>query len=146
MCANQGKKKTYWSWKKVYQSSFTSSNQIFWNATRSKCYYPLNFKSCVIHDLIHDISNLANWLKVNKIFLTFGKTELVLFTSTKKQLNNDLEIKLNGKRLYELDPATWNPLFQEDEGGQFYRVLWNLKFSPTPHSWVRTTGFSLLMD
>ena len=36
-----------------------------------------------------------------------GKTELVLFTSSKKQLDCDLKIKLNGKKLYETDSVKY---------------------------------------
>ena len=66
----------------------------------------LNFNSCVksINNQVnYDLKNLSNWLKANKISLNVGKTELVLFTSSKKQLDCDLKIKLNGKRLYETD-------------------------------------------
>ena len=49
----------------------------------------------------YDLKNLSNWLKANKISLSVCKT-VVLFSS-KKQLDCDLEIKLNGKRLYETD-------------------------------------------
>ena len=63
---------------------------------------PLNFNSCVksINKQVkYDfIKNLSNWLKTNKISLNVGKTELVLFTSLKKQRNCDLKIKLNGKK------------------------------------------------
>ena len=64
----------------------------------------LNFNSCVksINKQVnYDLKNLSNWLKANKILLNVGKTELMLFTSSKKQLDCDLKIKLNGKRLYE---------------------------------------------
>ena len=49
----------------------------------------------------HGLNNLANWLKAKKISLNVSKTELVLFTSLKKQLNSDLKIKVNGRRLYK---------------------------------------------
>ena len=39
--------------------------------------------------------------------LNVGKTELVLFTSPKKQLDCDLKMKLNGKRLYETDSVKY---------------------------------------
>ena len=42
--------------------------------------------------------NFSNLLKANKFSLNVGKTELVLFTSSKKQLDCDLKIKLNGKK------------------------------------------------
>ena len=64
----------------------------------------LDFNSCVkaINKQVnYDLKNLPNWLKANKISLNAGKTELVLFTSSKKQLDCDSKIKLNGKRLYE---------------------------------------------
>ena len=66
----------------------------------------LNFNSCVKSinkQFNYDLKNLSNWLKANKISLNVGKTELVLFTSSKKQLDCDLKIKLNGKRLHETD-------------------------------------------
>ena len=43
----------------------------------------------------HDLKNLVNWLKANNTSLNVRKTELVLFTSPKKQLDCDLKIKLN---------------------------------------------------
>ena len=70
----------------------------------------LNFNSCVkyINKQVNcDLKNLLNWLKANKISLNVGKTELVLFTSSKKQLDCDLKIKLNGKRLYETDSVKY---------------------------------------
>ena len=69
----------------------------------------LNFNSCVIVDkqVNYDLKNLVNWLKANKISLNVGKTELVLFTLPKKQLDCDLKIKLNGKRLYEADSVKY---------------------------------------
>ena len=51
----------------------------------------------------YDLKKLSNWLKVNKISIMVGKTELVVFTSPKKQLDCDLKMKLNGKKLYEID-------------------------------------------
>ena len=70
----------------------------------------LNFISCVktINKQInYDLKNLSNWLKANKISLNVGKTELVLLTSSKKQLDCDLKIKLNGERLYETDSVKY---------------------------------------
>ena len=70
----------------------------------------LNFNSCVksINKQVnYDLKNLSNWLKANKIPLNVGKTGLVLFTSSKKQLACDLKIKLNGKRLHETDSAKY---------------------------------------
>ena len=70
----------------------------------------LNINSCVksINKQVNcDLKNLSNWLKANKISLNVGKTELVLFPSSKKQLHCDLKIKLNGKRLYETDSVRY---------------------------------------
>ena len=46
-------------------------------------------------------------VKGKRNFLNVGKTKLVLFTSSKKQLECDLRIKLNGKRLYETDSSRY---------------------------------------
>ena len=70
----------------------------------------LNFINCVnsINKQVnHDLKIISNWLKANKISLNVGKTELVLFTSSKKQLDCDLKIKLNGKRIYETDSVKY---------------------------------------
>ena len=47
--------------------------------------------------------NCSNLLKANEISLNVGKTEFLLFTSPKKQLDCDMKMKLNGKRLYQKD-------------------------------------------
>ena len=47
-------------------------------------------------------------VKDKQNFSKFGKTELVLFTSSKKQLDCELKIKLNGKRFYETDSVSYS--------------------------------------
>ena len=42
---------------------------------------------------------MCNWLKANKISLNCDKTELIIFRHPNKQLNYDLRIKINGKKL-----------------------------------------------
>ena len=62
----------------------------------------LNFSSCVMainKQVNYDLKKLSNRLKANKICLNVIKT--LLFTSSKKRLDCDWKIKLNGKRLYE---------------------------------------------
>ena len=51
----------------------------------------------------YDLKNLSNWLKAKKTSLNVGKTELVIFSSSEKEIDYDLKIKLNRKRLYEID-------------------------------------------
>ena len=48
-----------------------------------------------------DLKNLTNWLNANKMTLNFDKTEMILFKATKKSLDCQLKLKLNGKRLYQ---------------------------------------------
>ena len=48
-----------------------------------------------------DLKNLTNRLNANKISLNVDKTEMILFKPTKKPLNCQLRLKLNGKRLYQ---------------------------------------------
>ena len=55
----------------------------------------------------YDRKNLSNWLKANKISINVSKTELALFTSSKKQFDCDLKIKLNGERLCETDSVRY---------------------------------------
>ena len=49
--------------------------------------------------LNHDLRQLCNWLKANKISLNCSKTELILFRHPNKQINYDLKVKINGKKL-----------------------------------------------
>ena len=70
----------------------------------------LNSNSCVKsinRQFNDDLKNLSNWLKVNKISQNVVKTELVLFTSSKQELDYDLKIKVNGKRLYGTDSVKY---------------------------------------
>ena len=48
-----------------------------------------------------DLKNLINWLNTNKICLNVTKSEVALFRSAKNQLDLDLKLKLNRKRLYQ---------------------------------------------
>ena len=47
-----------------------------------------------------NFKNLTNWLNANKIYFNVDKTEMILFKSTKKSVDCQLKLKLNGKRLY----------------------------------------------
>ena len=48
----------------------------------------------------HDMKHLNNWLSANKISLNVEKTELVTFKLPRKVLQDEIKIKLKGKRLY----------------------------------------------
>ena len=63
----------------------------------------INFNSSIKvinKQVTKDLKILSNWLSANKICLNVSKTEVVLFRSTKKQLDFGLKLKLNEKRLY----------------------------------------------
>ena len=49
-----------------------------------------------------DLRNLASWLKANKISLTACKTEMLIFRHPNRPINYDLQIILDGKRMYPL--------------------------------------------
>ena len=46
-----------------------------------------------------DLRQLCNWLKANKISLNCSKTEYMIFRHPNKQINYELKIKINGKKL-----------------------------------------------
>ena len=46
-----------------------------------------------------DLRNLCNWLKANKISLNASKTEMILFRHPNKEINYNLKIKIDGKKL-----------------------------------------------
>ena len=54
-----------------------------------------------------DWKTLSSCLNTIKICLNVGKTEVVLFESTKKQLDFGLKLKLNGKRLQPTNPVKY---------------------------------------
>ena len=69
----------------------------------------LKFHICVRNmkkQVNYEHKNLSYLLRANKISPNICKSGLVFFTSSKKQKESDLKIKLNEKRLYE------NSLFQ----------------------------------
>ena len=47
-----------------------------------------------------DIAHLNIWLSANKISPNVEKTELVIFKSPRKVLQDEIKIKLSGQRLY----------------------------------------------
>ena len=46
-----------------------------------------------------DLKQLCKWLRANKISLNCSKTELIIFRHPNKQINYELKIKINGKKL-----------------------------------------------
>ena len=50
---------------------------------------------------------LVNWLNANKISLNVKKTELIIFKSKQKKLEDDLKIKLCGKGLYPTESVEY---------------------------------------
>ena len=71
----------------------------------------LNFNSfmkSINKQISYDLNNLSNWLKANKSFLSIGKTELMLFTSPKKQLVCDLKInKMEKGSTKQIQSKVW---------------------------------------
>ena len=49
------------------------------------------------------MKNLTDWLNANKISLNVQKTELVIFKHQRNNLDGEVKIKLNRKRLYPTD-------------------------------------------
>ena len=49
---------------------------------------------------IKKLKLLYNWLKVNKISLNSSKTEAVPFRQSNKNINYDLKLKIDCKRIY----------------------------------------------
>ena len=50
---------------------------------------------------------LMKWLNANKILLNVTKTEVILFRHANKILNYDLDLKLNGMRLFLVDSVRY---------------------------------------
>ena len=55
----------------------------------------------------HDRKNLSNWLNANKIALNVNKNELGMFSPPKKQLDHELKLKLNDKKLHQTDSVKY---------------------------------------
>ena len=47
-----------------------------------------------------DLKLLCNWLKANKISLNSSKTEAILFRHPNKNIDYDLKLKIDGKRIF----------------------------------------------
>ena len=51
-----------------------------------------------------DLKGITDWLNANRISLNVNKTEFIIFHSPRKQVDYNINIKLNSKRLY---PSTY---------------------------------------
>ena len=47
----------------------------------------------------HDLSNLVQWLRANKISLNTKKTELVLFKSKRTKITKHLNFRISGQKI-----------------------------------------------
>ena len=63
----------------------------------------------------YDLKHWPNWLKPSKISLNVGKTEFVIFPSSKKQLGCGLKIKLNEKNsMKQIQSDIWEIKLTKD--------------------------------
>ena len=51
----------------------------------------------------HELKLVTKWLRLNRLSLNAGKTELIFFHSKQRPLNYDISIKFNGERLIPVD-------------------------------------------
>ena len=58
------------------------------------------FVKTINKQINHDLKNLSNWLNANKMLSMSVKENLLNLVHLKKQLNHELKIKLNDKKLY----------------------------------------------
>ena len=54
-----------------------------------------------------DLKHLVNWLNANKISLNVKKSKMVIFKSKQEKFEDDLKIKLCGKRLYPTESVKY---------------------------------------
>jgi retron-type reverse transcriptase len=47
----------------------------------------------------HDLANLVQWLRSNKLFLNSNKTELIIFKSNKTKIYKHMNFRLSGKKI-----------------------------------------------
>ena len=61
------------------------------------------FVKTINKQINHDLKNLSNWLNANKMLSMSVKENLLNLVHLKKQLNHELKIKFNDKKLYWTD-------------------------------------------
>ena len=61
--------------------------------------YASHFLKSLIKTVNFDLSNLVQWLKVNKISLNVNKTEIVAFRSRTRQINKNLNFRLSRQKI-----------------------------------------------
>ena len=66
-----------------------------------------------------DLKNLSQWLKTNKLSLSFTKTELIIFPSSSKKIDHNLKFKLDGKRLTPTSTVNYLGVLLDDN------LLWS---------------------
>ena len=59
----------------------------------------------------HELKLVTKWLRLNKLSLNAGKTELIFFHSKQRCLNYDISIKFNGVRLIPVDYVKYLGMF-----------------------------------
>ena len=70
------------------------------------------------------IEKLATkWLRLNKLSLNAGKTELIFFHSKQRCLNYDISIKFNGVRLISVDYVKYLGMFIDNYLSWNYHIL-----------------------
>ena len=58
-----------------------------------------------------DLKNIVMWLRANKMLLNADKTELVLFRSKNRNINRNMNFKINGQKIKMLSKTKYLSLF-----------------------------------
>ena len=59
----------------------------------------------------HELKLVTKWLRLNRLSINAGKTELIFFHSKQRPLNYDISIKFNGERLIPVDYVKYLGMF-----------------------------------
>ena len=86
------------AWVQVFLESQVQP-QIIINSDYLPDYFFVSYDYSLNKFVNNDLTNLVNWLNLNKISLNV-KIGMVILKSKRKRFGGDLKIKLNGKRLH----------------------------------------------
>ena len=62
------------------------------------------FVKTIVEKINHD---LIKWINANKIAPNISKTDFVILSQPKKQLDHELKLRFNGKKLYQADSVKY---------------------------------------
>ena len=106
----------------IYENSKILSFLLFADDTITKLFYSNKDINNLYNTINQELEGIALWLSVNKLSLNTNKTHFIVFKTNKRELPNNMRIKINGLQIQQVKYTKFLGLYIDDELSRKYHI------------------------